>query len=142
MASLQLRSRRQRQVLYWLSEGKSISETATILSISVKTASTYRQRLLEELGLENTAQLMRYAIDQGVSDPDQPAATAGRARLQLLKFTPKAPAPAAVDDEPDEIDRIVARLQALDDRRFSVACQCIDRVLQTMEAIAAREEGA
>jgi two-component system invasion response regulator UvrY len=62
-------SRRQREVLYWLGEGKTVSEIALILGISVKTASTYRCQLLDKLLLVNTAQLIRYAIVEGIDSP-------------------------------------------------------------------------
>jgi DNA-binding CsgD family transcriptional regulator len=55
-------STRQLQVLYWIGEGKTPSEIAVILGIHVGTVSVHRQRLLDKLQLENTAQLMRYGI--------------------------------------------------------------------------------
>ncbi len=46
-----------------LGSGKSVSQIAEELIISVKTVSTYRTRLLEKLNLSTTAELIRYAIE-------------------------------------------------------------------------------
>jgi len=59
-------SDREYQILCMLSGGKTVSEIATDLSLSVKTISTYRVRVLEKLRLKNNAELMRYAIKQGL----------------------------------------------------------------------------
>jgi DNA-binding NarL/FixJ family response regulator len=56
-------SDREIQVLQLLATGKTVSEIAVILSLSVNTISTYRARTLEKLGLHNTAELTLYAID-------------------------------------------------------------------------------
>lgn len=55
-------SDREFQVLSSLVAGKTVSEIAVELSISVKTASTHRARILEKLRLKNNAQLVQYAI--------------------------------------------------------------------------------
>jgi DNA-binding NarL/FixJ family response regulator len=59
-------SDREYQTLCMLSGGKTVSEIATELGLSVKTISTYRVRVLEKLQLKNNAELMRYAIKQGL----------------------------------------------------------------------------
>lgn len=59
-------SDRELQVLRMMGEGKSVSEVADDLSLSVKTVSTYRSRILDKTGMRNTAQLIRYAIEQGL----------------------------------------------------------------------------
>jgi len=56
-------SRREREVLELLAEGKSHKEIAAIMSISPKTIGTYRSRLLRKLNLKTTADLIRYAVD-------------------------------------------------------------------------------
>lgn len=58
-----LLSDRELQVLQLLARGRSVSEIAEELSLSVNTVSTYRARVLEKLGLNNNAELPRYAID-------------------------------------------------------------------------------
>ena len=55
-------SDREFQVLRLIASGKIVSEIAAELSLSVKTISTYRSRILEKMGLRNNAELMRYAI--------------------------------------------------------------------------------
>lgn len=57
-------SDREMQVLRMIGTGMSVSEVADQLSLSVKTVSTYRSRILEKTGMSNTAQLIRYAIEQ------------------------------------------------------------------------------
>jgi two-component system, NarL family, invasion response regulator UvrY len=59
-------SDREYQVLYLFASGLCIKEIAGQLSLSVKTVSTYRGRLLEKLNLRSNAQLMRYAFKEGV----------------------------------------------------------------------------
>ena len=55
---------REYQVLLLLGEGKTVKEIAVILSLSVKTISTYRTRILRKLHLRTTADLIRYTISQ------------------------------------------------------------------------------
>ena len=56
-------SDREFQVLIALGTGKSISEIAADLSLSPKTVSTYRSRLLEKLELQTTADIIRYVLE-------------------------------------------------------------------------------
>lgn len=60
-------SDREMQVLQLIASGKTVSEIGEDLSLSVNTISTYRTRLLEKLGLNNNAELTRYAIDNGLA---------------------------------------------------------------------------
>jgi len=59
-------SNREYQVLYLFASGLGMKQIAGQLSLSVKTVSTYRCRLLEKLNLSSNAQLMKYAIKEGV----------------------------------------------------------------------------
>jgi two-component system, NarL family, invasion response regulator UvrY len=59
-------SHREYQVLCLFASGMSMTEIAEHLSLSVKTVSTYRFRLLEKLNLKSNAQLMRYAFKKGM----------------------------------------------------------------------------
>jgi two-component system invasion response regulator UvrY len=59
-------SSREYQVLCLFASGCGVKQIAGRLSLSVKTVSTYRGRLLEKLNLSSNAQLIRYAINQGV----------------------------------------------------------------------------
>ena len=54
-------SRREYQVMCLIASGKTVSEAARELTLSVKTVSTYRARILEKLQVKNNAELMRYA---------------------------------------------------------------------------------
>lgn len=62
-------SPRERQTLQLVAEGKTTKEVATALGISVKTAETYRNRIMEKLDLHITADLVRYAIRRGLVQP-------------------------------------------------------------------------
>jgi DNA-binding NarL/FixJ family response regulator len=55
-------SDREFQVLRLIASGKIVSEIAKELSLSVKTISTYRSRVLEKMGMKNNAELMHYAM--------------------------------------------------------------------------------
>jgi len=55
-------SDREFQVLRLIADGKSVTEIAAELSLSVKTVSTYRARLLEKMNLGTNAELIHYAI--------------------------------------------------------------------------------
>ena len=55
-------SGRERQVLQYLSMGKSNREMASILNISVRTVETYRGRVMLKLGVRSLAELVRYAL--------------------------------------------------------------------------------
>ena|SRR5947209_9198235 len=57
---------RQREVLQLVAEGKSNKEIAGVLNISIKTVDFHKARLMDELGLRTTAELTRYAIEQGI----------------------------------------------------------------------------
>ncbi len=59
-------SDREYQVLRMIGMGKTVSEIAAELSLSVKTISTYRARILEKMELRTTAELMHYVIDHGL----------------------------------------------------------------------------
>jgi len=61
-------SDREYQVLRMLGSGQTVSEIAASLSLSVKTLSTYRARLLDKLQMRSNAELMRYAIENGLVD--------------------------------------------------------------------------
>jgi PAS domain S-box-containing protein len=60
---------RERQVLLLIAEGKSTKEAAMRLGISYKTADSHRSRILEKLGVHETASMVRYAIRAGLIAP-------------------------------------------------------------------------
>jgi two-component system invasion response regulator UvrY len=55
-------SDREYQVLCLIGSGKTVSQIADALALSVKTVSTYRSRILEKMHLENNAELIHYAV--------------------------------------------------------------------------------
>lgn len=55
-------SSREYQVLCLIGSGKGVTEIAAELSLSVKTISMYRARILEKMNMKNNAELMFYAI--------------------------------------------------------------------------------
>lgn len=57
---------RQREVLQLIAEGRSAKEVAAVLKITTRTAEVHKAHLLEALGLQNTAELVRYAIRNGI----------------------------------------------------------------------------
>jgi len=57
---------REREVFHLVTEGKTTKEVAAELEISVKTADNHRARLMEKLGVRNTAELVRYAARRGL----------------------------------------------------------------------------
>ena len=59
----ELLSDREFEVLRLMVEGKSPSDVADQLHLSVKTVSTHKTRILEKLGLKTTADLVRYALE-------------------------------------------------------------------------------
>jgi two-component system invasion response regulator UvrY len=61
-------SDREYEVMIMIASGKSVSEIADELSLSVKTISTYRARVLEKVHLKSNAELARYAIKHGLVD--------------------------------------------------------------------------
>ena len=57
---------RQQEVLQLLAEGKSAKEIGAILGISPRTAETHKYKLMDDLGLATTAELVHYAVRHGL----------------------------------------------------------------------------
>jgi len=57
---------RQREVLQLLAEGRSARETASVLKISPRTVEYHKYRLMEDLGIKTVADLIKYAINNGI----------------------------------------------------------------------------
>ena len=62
-----LLTNRQRAVVELLAEGKATKEIALFLSLSPKTIDACRRRVMEKLNVQNTAQLIKYAIREGLT---------------------------------------------------------------------------
>ena len=59
-------SDREYQVLCLLASGKRLKDIAETLSLSIKTISTYRTRILEKMKMDNNAELIRYALQNSL----------------------------------------------------------------------------
>jgi len=62
----ELLSDREFEVMRLIAAGKTVSEIAQILSLSVGTISTYRMRILEKMEMKTNAELTRYALQNGL----------------------------------------------------------------------------
>ena len=62
-------SDREFQILSLFGEGKTVKQIAEALSLSVPTVSTYRARILNKMEMKSTAELVRYAIQNRLSNP-------------------------------------------------------------------------
>jgi DNA-binding NarL/FixJ family response regulator len=59
-------SKREEEVLVQIANGKSLKEAAELLFISTKTVETHKMHIQDKLGLTNTAQLVKYAIEHNL----------------------------------------------------------------------------
>jgi len=66
-------SDREYQTLCMLGSGKRLTDIAKVLSLSVKTVSVYRTRLLEKMGLANNAELTYYVMSNHLVDLNAPS---------------------------------------------------------------------
>jgi DNA-binding NarL/FixJ family response regulator len=57
---------RQREVLQLLAEGKSMKEVAAILDLTPRTVAFHKYRMMEQLHLKTSAELVKFAIREGV----------------------------------------------------------------------------
>ena len=61
-------SDREYQVFRMLVSGQAVTAIAAVLNLSVKTVSTHKARLMEKMGIDNQAELVRYAIRHRLVD--------------------------------------------------------------------------
>jgi len=66
-SAFSLLSQREREVLQLFAEGKTTKQTAARLHISPKTVEAHRLNLMNKLGIDNIAQLTKYAIQEGLT---------------------------------------------------------------------------
>jgi two-component system invasion response regulator UvrY len=59
-------SDREYDVMFHIASGKTVTEIGEELSLSAKTISTYRARVLEKLGVKNSAEIVQYAFRNGL----------------------------------------------------------------------------
>jgi DNA-binding NarL/FixJ family response regulator len=62
-------SRRERQILQLVVEGRSSAEIGVTLHLSAKTVETYRSRLMQKLGVDGVAALVKFAVAHGLTPP-------------------------------------------------------------------------
>lgn len=60
-------SERELEILQLIGAGKSLKEIAAMLSLSVKSVSTYRARVLEKMSMTTNADLIRYVVENNLS---------------------------------------------------------------------------
>ena len=59
-------TKREKQVVQLLAEGKSTKEVASLLDLSVKTAETHRSNIMSKLGLHSVSELVLYAVRNNI----------------------------------------------------------------------------
>ena len=64
--SYEILSDREKEVLQLLAEGRSNKEAAAVLNLSLSTVETHRLKLMQKLGLHNTAEIVLYAVRKGI----------------------------------------------------------------------------
>ena len=63
-------TKRERQVLQLLAEGKTTKQVGMQLHISPKTVEAHRLNIMNKLDIDNIAQLTKYAIQEGITSPE------------------------------------------------------------------------
>jgi two-component system, NarL family, invasion response regulator UvrY len=63
-------SDREFEILKFIAEGHGLTEIGQRLNLSVKTVSTHKSHLLEKMNLANSAELVRYALEHGLLEPN------------------------------------------------------------------------
>lgn len=67
VSPLEKLSSREREILQLVVEGRSSADIAAVLYISPKTVETYRSRLMQKLGIDDLAGLVKFAIQHGIT---------------------------------------------------------------------------
>jgi DNA-binding NarL/FixJ family response regulator len=79
---------RQMEVIQLIAEGYSSKQIAGLLSVSIKTVEKHRQALMDKLDIHEIASLTRYAVSNGIVDPDhtpyQPVAQTAQVKSSLM----------------------------------------------------------
>jgi len=69
LRSISILTSREREILQLIVEGMSNKEVAQSLNISLKTALVHRNNIMHKLDMHNEAQLVRFALAEGISGP-------------------------------------------------------------------------
>lgn len=59
-------SARQREILQLLAEGRSMKEVGAILSVTARTVAFHKYRMMQQLGVKSSAELIQYAVRHGI----------------------------------------------------------------------------
>lgn len=70
LIDLSMLTQREREILQLIAEGKLAKEIATKLSLSIKTVEKHREHLMEKLHARSIADLVKFAIREGITSPD------------------------------------------------------------------------
>lgn len=81
-------TRRERQVVQLLAEGKSTKEAAAILGLRVKTAETHRSNIMSKLRLHSVSELVLYAVRNNIVQALSPESLAASASSDDSSLTP------------------------------------------------------
>ena len=60
---------RQREVLRMIAAGRTMKEIAAALELSTRTVEGHKYQMMQALGVDTTAELVRYAVEQGLAPP-------------------------------------------------------------------------
>jgi DNA-binding CsgD family transcriptional regulator len=60
---------RQREVLQLLVEGRTMTETATVLRVTPRTVAFHKYRIMRGFGLKNISDIVKFAIREGLISP-------------------------------------------------------------------------
>jgi len=63
-------SKREKEIVKLIAEGKSNKDIAEIFNISIRTVESHRSNIMKKLDLNNTAELVRYAFQNGLTELD------------------------------------------------------------------------
>ena len=64
-------SRREREVAFWIAQGNTNRDIAEIMVVHVRTVETYITRILNKLGFNSRVQIATWALEKGLSNPNQ-----------------------------------------------------------------------
>jgi DNA-binding NarL/FixJ family response regulator len=84
-------TRREKQVIQLLAEGKSTKEVASLLDLSVKTAETHRSNIMSKLGLHSVSELVLYAVRNNIVQAFSGSPEAEPASATVSSEDPKTP---------------------------------------------------
>jgi DNA-binding NarL/FixJ family response regulator len=76
---------RQTEVLRLIAEGKTMKEVASVLDISTRTAEAHKYQMMHELGIRTCAQLVQFAVSQGLVALPGSFGTGGKSERSFIR---------------------------------------------------------